>query len=209
MSTKTAVNADEKAETIVASNAKVVTLIVAMVQGVISAVSRKVLLAEGIKAEADREGYDKKTASQMVAASWLTAFKMNEKPEAEQKAFALKSRPDVSKVMALAFPDKPKELQKALAHNKALKDAPKQDRIGENNLLRIARGELTFNDAVNAKADKKKEKNAGGLDAVTTPMERWTNSVIGIIKMHHIGEKGKLTKDEAVSAFQAQIDLIK
>lgn len=215
MATKTETKTD--VAVIVNSNAKVVTLIIAVVEATIGAISRKRQLAEGIRSEADREGYDRKQASQMVAASYQTAFKLDEPQfkgqtpaelEAAQKAFALKSRPDVSKVLALAYPEKSAELKKAYAHNDKLKNAPKQDRIGENNLLRIARGEITCAEALATK-QANKEKTSSKLDSVSTPAERWANSVKGIILMHHIGQKGKLTKDEAMSAIQAQFDLIK
>lgn len=203
MATKTEVTAT--ATVTVAASTKVAALIVAVVQAVIGAVNKKRALSEGVRLEADRLGLDRKQASQMVALSYVEAYDMAKAPEAQLNAFNLKMRPDVSKVIALAFPDKPKELQLANAHNDKLpKGSPKHNRIGENNLLRIARGEITCAEALATKAASKTP--ASGLDTVTTPIERFANSIKGILAMHKVGDKGKVTADEATEAFNTTLD---
>lgn len=198
-------------EAVVEASTKIVALIITLEKAKASYISKKRALAEGIKSEAARQAYDRKQANAMAVASWFAAFNIDMADEKAVEAFGKKSRPDIAKIMSMAFPSDvkaEKELNRAYLLNDKLKDAPKQERIGENNLLRIARGEVTVDELLKVKAEKKKEKTST-LDSTTTPVERWTNSVIGIIKMHHVGEKGKITKNEALSAFQAQLDLIK
>jgi hypothetical protein len=190
------------AEVTVSANVKVAALIVAVVSAGVKHLSAKRQLAEGIRAEADRQGYDKKQASQMVALSYVSAYKMEGETDAKRASFLLRIRPDVSKVIALAYPAKAAELQAAYAFNDKLKDAPKSERIGENTLLEIARGNMTAKQAINGKAAK---KAASKLDAVTTPAERFKNSVAGILAMHGVGKDGKLTADEARNLFIEQL----
>lgn len=195
----------EKEVTVTAST-KVAALIVAVVQAVVGAISKKRQLADGVRAEADRQGLDRKQASQMVALSYVAAFKMEKASESELAQFNLKMRPDVSKVIALAFPDKPSELAKAYAHNDKLPaNTPKQNRIGENNLLRIARGEITCAEALATKQASKERKTT--LDNVFTPAQRWANSLAVLFPGHKIGEKGHLSVDEAREGFNVALDL--
>lgn len=202
MSTKT--ETKPAAEVVVAANAKVTACVITVATAAAGTLSKKRILSDTVRAEADREGYDKSQAAKMVAASWLAAFKMDTATEAERAAFSLKSRPDVSKVVTLAYPAKPAELEKAYAHNDKLGvTAPKHNRIGENTLLEIARGNVTFNQAINAKAASKAKS---GLDAVSTPQERFANSIKGILSMHKVGEKGRITGEEAQSIATATIE---
>jgi hypothetical protein len=201
MATATKTETETAAE--VTASAKVVALIVAQVSAAVTTLSKKRQTAEGARAEANRLGLDRKGASQMVALSWLAAFKMDTAPDKERNAFLLKSRPDVSKVIALAYPAKPAELAKAYAHNDKLgATSPKANRIGENNLLEIARGNITCADALSNKARVKVQSK---LDATMTPAERFANSVAGILAMHKIGEKDRLNIDEAKQAFETAI----
>lgn len=191
-----ATTTEVKPEVTVLASAKVTALIVAQVTAAVTTLSKKRATAEGARAEADRLGLDRKGASQMVALSWLAAFKMDAAPEKERNAFLLKSRPDVSKVVALAYPAKPAELAKAYAHNDKLgANVPKANRIGENNLLEIARGNMTCADALNNKARTRPETTT--LDSTFTPAERFANSLAGIVQAHKVGEKDRLTLDEA------------
>lgn len=201
MSTKTIV----AAEVTVSSNAKVTALIVAQISAQVSAFSKKRATAEGIRSEADRLAYDRKQASEMALLSWVAAFNMDKASEADLKRFTLKSRPDVSKVMALAYPDAPKELALAYAHNDKLPaNSPKHNRIGENNLLRIARGEAKTAEVLNAKAEVKRQSS---LDATFTPQERMQNSFAGIFASHKVASKGHISADDTREAFNVALDL--
>jgi hypothetical protein len=192
--TKTETKADAKAST------KVIALIVAVAQATVESVSRKRALAEGIAAEASRNGYDKKQAGQMVSLSYVEAFKMDKATDAERAKFLLKIRPDVSKVLALAFPEKPDQLAAAYAHNDKLGNAPKSQRIGENMLLEIARGNVTAKQAIAGKQPTRQGSNV--LDQNVTPAKRFENSVAGILAMHKIGAQGRLTVEDAREAFE-------
>lgn len=201
MSTKT----ETKAEVTVAASTKVTALIVAQISAQVSAFSKKRQTAEGIRSEADRLGYDRKQASEMALLSWIVAFSMEKADEPTLKRFTLKSRPDVSKVLALAYPDAPSELAKAYAHNDKLPvNSPKHNRIGENNLLRIARGEAKTAEVLNAKAEVKRQSS---LDATFTPQERMQNSFAGIFQSHKVAEKGHISADDTREAFNVALDL--
>lgn len=189
--TKSEVKAEAKA------SAKVVSLIVAVAQTTVESVSRKRALAEGIAAEASRNGYDKKQAGQMVSLSYVEAFKMDKATDAERNKFLLKIRPDVSKVIALAYPAKPEQLAAAYAHNDKLGNGPKAGRIGENMLLEIARGNVTAKQVIAGKQPRK-----SGLDTVTTPAKRFEGSIAGVLAMHKVGSTGRLTPTEATEAFE-------
>lgn len=191
-------------EVTVAASSKVTALIVAQISAAVTAFSKKRQTAEGIRSEADRLGYDRKQASEMALLSWVEAFNMSKASEADLKRFTLKSRPDVSKVLALAYPDKPAELGKAYAHNDKLPaNSPKHNRIGENNLLRIARGEATTAEVLNAKAEVKRQSS---LDATFTPQERFQNSIAGVLASHKVATKGHISSDEATEAFNVALD---
>jgi hypothetical protein len=195
-----ATEAKTKTEVEAKASAKVVGLIIAVAAATIETSSRKRTLAEGIAAEASRNGYDKKQAAQMVSLSYLEAFKMDKATEAERAKFLLKIRPDVSKVLALAYPAKPKELEAAYAHNDKLgANTPKANRIGENMLLEIARGNVTAKQAI---AGKQPKRNTSTLDSAITPAKRFENSVAGILAMHKVGSKDRLTVEEAREAFE-------
>lgn len=195
--TKTEIKAEAKA------SSKVAALIVAIVAAGIETASRKRQLASGIVAEASREGYDKKQASQMVTLSYVEAFKMDKASETDRKRFLDKIRPDVSKVMTLAYPAKPAQLAEAYAFNDKLGTAPKGNRIGENMLLEIARGNITAKQAIAGKAPKKADN---GLDGVFTPTQRFENSIAGVLAMHKIGANGRLSVDDAREAFGRALD---
>lgn len=198
-----ATTTDVKPTVEVSASAKVTALIVAQVSAAVTTLSKKRATAEGARAEADRLGLDRKGASQMVALSWLAAFKMDAAPEKDKNAFLLKSRPDVSKVIALAYPAKPAELAKAYAHNDKLGvSAPKANRIGENNLLEIARGNMSCEDALSNKA---RTRTPSTLDSTLSPAERFANSVAGILAMHKVGEKDRLSIADAKAAFETAI----
>lgn len=195
---------ETKSEVEVKASAKVAALIVAVVSATVETVSRKRQLAEGIVAEASRAGYDKKQASQMVALSYVDAYKMDKATESDRAKFMLKIRPDVSKVITLAYPAKPAELASAYAHNDKLPaNSPKANRIGENTLLEIARGNLTFKQAL---ANKAAKRQASRLDAVLTPVQRFENSVAGILAMHKVGANGRLSIADAKEAFNRALD---
>ena len=174
------------------------------------------LLSEANKLKLDQNG-----ARKLAADSWAVAYRQdaaslkidNEdwtQVQIDQAVaiFAMKSRPDVSKAMRLAYPasDKAKaELEKAYAHNDALPaNTPKAERIGQNTLLEIARGEKSCADALAVKASGKAKKS--GLDSVSTPAERLQGSFKGIFIQHGIGNKGKLTADECREAFNVALD---
>lgn len=200
MATKTAT----KEEVTVSSNAKVIALIVAQINATVSAFSKKRQTAEGIRSEADRLGYDRKQASAMAALCWLDAFNMQKASDEDKAKFTLKSRPDVSKVLALAYPDAPKELQAAYAHNDKLSaNSPKHNRIGENNLLRIARGEVKTAEVLNHKAEVKRQSS---LDATFTPQERMVNSFAGVFQSHKVATKGHINADDTREAFNVALD---
>jgi hypothetical protein len=193
--TKTETKAEAKAST------KVIALIVAVAQATVESVSRKRALAEGIAAEASRNGYDKKQAGQMVSLSYVEAYKMDKASEPERNKFLLKIRPDVSKVLALAYPAKPDQLAAAYSHNDKLGNGAKSQRIGENMLLEIARGNVTAKQAIAGKQPKK-----SGLDTVTTPAKRFESSIAGVLAMHKIGAQGRLTPAEATEAFERALN---
>lgn len=187
------------------ASTKVTQLIVALVTATASVISRKRALAEGVRSEASRMGLDRKGATQMVALSWLDAYGLAKASENERKAFMLKSRPDVSKVITLAFPEKRAaiELQAAFAHNDKLGDkSPKANRIGENLLLEIARGNVTTKQAL---AGKKAKQDNSRLDSILSPSERIKNAFVGVLTTFKVGGKERLSAQEAREAFEAAL----
>lgn len=193
-------------ETVVETSTKVIALIKEQISASVTLISKKRATAEGVRAEADAKGYDKKQASQMVALCWIAAFGMQQAPEDKRQAFLLKSRPDISKVISLAYPAKETELKKAYAHNDKLPAAaPKQERIGENALLEIARGNATFSQTIAVKSHARKPA-ASGIDSVISPEERLTNAFNALFAQFKIGQKGKLTKEETTDIFNDAIE---
>jgi hypothetical protein len=174
--TKTA----EKTE--VKTSAKVVGAIVALITAIATYVSKKRLVSEAIQSEAKRMALDEDGARAMVTASWLEAQGI--KPSAATKEQKDAVRFDVSKVMALAYPADEKaaeNLSKAYAFNDSNAKGKKQSRIGEEKLLQIARGKLTFADA---QAGKQNKQN---LDKTLTPSEKMLAALEGIITSQRVG----------------------
>jgi hypothetical protein len=172
--TKTA----EKTE--VKTSAKVVGAIVALITAIATYISKKRLVAEAIVPEAKRMGLDEDGARAMVTASWLEAQGI--KPSAATKEQKDAVRFDVSKVMALAYPVNEKaaaDLAKAYTFNDNSK-GKKQSRIGEEKLLQIARGKLTF---AEAQAGKQKQN----LDKTQTPSEKMLSALETVITTHRVG----------------------
>lgn len=201
MATKTATI--EKTETVVQASTKVVEAIIAQVKLGVRVVSAKRHTAETVQNEAKRMGLtERKDITKMVAASWLEAHDINDKtPDADRKSAEQQYRPDVSKIMTLAYPEKKAatELEKAYAFNDKLKDAPKQQRIGENKLLEIARGNVSFAQIGAAKTPTK--RTTDGLDSVSTKENRFSASASNICQIHKIGSKDRLTAQEAIALF--------
>lgn len=111
-------------------------------------------LAQVIQAEASRLGYDKKQARQMVVLSWRESAGFKSTDQAEITAFDQKYSTYISKVMTLAYPKSPEavaEYAKVVAFND--KAGSKKDRIGANTQLEVARGNITFEQALAGKAD--------------------------------------------------------
>lgn len=154
MSTKT----EAKSEVIVKTSAKVVAAIKAQVIVEAQALGKVAFTAKTIRQEADRLGYDEKQARQMTTLAWREA-KGFKGTEDQTKDFDLRCRPDVSKVIALAFPvaTHEKDTQKAMAFNEKLGDQ-KHGRISSGKMLSIARGNLTYEDALAGKSAQKTAK---------------------------------------------------
>lgn len=202
---KTATSVNTETEVQVTTSTKVIAAIIAQVAAVAQAISKKRFTAQTVRAEANRLGYDKKQAHKMVTLCWFEAHGMQTKTEQEKADFLTRSRPDVSKVIALAFPEKQQELDRAYAHNDKLGEkSPKQNRIGENNLLKIARGETTVNEVLQIKAHNRAKKSSN-LDSVLTPQERFSNSIKAQLELHKIGQKNAVTEDEARELFEAAL----
>lgn len=201
----TATKTDEKTETQVKASAKVVAAIVALIAASATVISRKRQVAEAITSEAKREGLDESGARKMATASWLEAKGI--KADAATKEQKDQVKFDVSKVMALAYPTKPAELKAAYAYNDANANSPKQQRIGENTLLEIARGNLTTKQAIAGKAPKRAAgRNGGGLDKVLSPSERMQNAFAGVFANFKVGAKDRPTVEDAREAFNKAVD---
>lgn len=169
-------------KTQVKTSAKVVGAIVALITAIATYVSKKRLVAEAIVSEAKRMGLDEDQSRAMVTASWLEALGI--KPSEATKEQKDSVRFDVSKVMALAYPADDKasaDLAKAYAFNDTNAKGKKQSRIGEEKLLQIARGKLTFADV---QAGKQQKQN---LDKAQTPSEKMLAALEGIITTHRVG----------------------
>lgn len=186
---------EEKATVIVVVSAKVVEAIKNQLEAQTIATSRKVQTAQAVTAEAARLGYDKSQARQMVTLSWRKARGFTSTDEKEIAAFDLSGRPDVSKVMLLAFPDATTapELAKAIAHNE--KNPAKNSRIGENRLFEIARGNQTFADAKAGLPVARPTK-----DPVVSKLpiaDQFGNAIAALRKQFCSGEAGSLSLSAA------------
>lgn len=191
----TTAKTEEKATVIVTVSAKVVEAIKNQLEAQTIATSRKVQTAQAVTSEASRLGYDKAQARQMVTLSWRKARGFTSTDEKEIAAFDLSGRPDVSKVMLLAFPDATTapQLALAIAHNE--KNPSKVARIGENRLLEIARGNQTFADAKAGKAIVRSVKDA---PASKLPIaDQFGNAIAALRKQFCDGEKGSLSLGKA------------
>lgn len=140
-----------KADAVV--SAKVVSEIMEIISATEKVGSATLSAVKVIRSEAKRLGYDEKQTRQMVTLSYRKAKSLPATADEETvKAFDLRHRPDVSKLMGIAFPDEKhtSEVNKAIAHDEA-KGTAKHGRIGTSKLLQIARGNLTVADALAGK----------------------------------------------------------
>jgi hypothetical protein len=192
---------ETKTETkpVVSTSAKVVGAIVALLTAAQTVISRKRAVAETVQSEAKRMGLDESQTRAMVTASWLEAQGIKLDAATKEQKDAVKF--DVSKVMALAYPNKPAELKAAFAHNDANATSAKQARIGENTLLEIARGNLTAKQAIAGKAPKRNAGKTGKLDKVLSVGERMQNSFAGVFASFKVGAKDRPTVEETKDAF--------
>jgi len=187
----------EKTETNVESSAKCVAMIQRIDKGTAEVASFKIQLAKLALDEAARCGYTTENeVRKMLALSWRDARGFKSSDETLQAAFDQSARPDVSKIMRLAYPVEgaEKELEKAIAHNE--KVGASRGRIGENRLLEVARGNLSYADAKAGKAKERKPRESA-LDSTVPPAERFHNAVAGLIAQY----KGKLTIVEIEKIF--------
>ena len=173
---KTATQAEVKV------SAKVVAAIKAQIEAQTIATSRKVQTAQTLVSEAKRMGLDKTGARSMLVKAWREAKGFASKDETAIAVFDLNARPDVSKVMALAFPEgvAATELAKAIKHNET--NVSKASRIGENRLLEIARGNQTFDDAKNGKPVLRVAKDAP--DSKLPAADRFGNAIAALRKQY-------------------------
>jgi hypothetical protein len=193
MATQT--NTEAKASVAVTVTPKLLTALSEYVSAQTSLTGKFNALAETLRAEANRQGLDRDGANKLAQAAWIEFHKL---PSTEP--LPMKYRPDVSKVLTLAYPAKPaaeKELRAAQDHNK--KAGATAARIGVNTLLEIARGNITVKQALNGKAASKRSKS--GLDTVSTPQERFAASVKGMLETHRVGTKNRVSADEAAKIF--------
>jgi hypothetical protein len=183
------------------ASAKVIAAITALILAASTVLSRKRQVAEAIASEAKREGLDENGARKMATASWLEAkgIAADKATKAERDSVKF----DVSKVMTLAYPDKPDQLKAAYAFNDANADKPKQARIGENDLLEIARGNLTAKQAIAGKAPKRPagKNGSGNLDKVLSPSERMQNAFAGVFSNFKVGAKDRPSVEDTREAF--------
>jgi hypothetical protein len=182
-----------KTEVNVESNAKCVALIARILKHEVEGESLKLQLAKLALDEGKRQGFDKEQIKTMIVLSWREARGFKSKAENEIRAFDFEQRSSVSKIMALAYPantSAASDLEKAIAHNS--KVGVKRDRIGENRLLDITRGKLTFDDAIagksieRAKAAKKEQKasfTAEAENVKVSPSVRFTNALNAVCDM--------------------------
>jgi len=203
MATSTQVEANSKpiAEAIIEAAPKVTTAISALTCAENVVADRVITLAETIKSESKKNKYSKKDAIAMVFASWVVSHGMEDATPAEKKAFIDGKRPVVARIIGLAFCEGKQrtEVDKAKAINAKLPaNAPTSERIGVNNLYELARGNTTVAQII-AKRVAKKAAKKSALDTVSTPSSRWIATLKGACESHKLGEKGRLTEDEAIA----------
>lgn len=159
--TKTATKAAAKAATVAAV---IVTAIAKAVDGLRDWKEKKAeasaafdSVAQIIKAEVLKLKYDQKQAQQATFLTLQEAYNF-EGNEKELETFRKRYLPEVSKIMRLAFPKTPaaeKQLEVAREHNQ---DADYHERINENDMLEIARGNKTAKQVIEHKSAKKSAK---------------------------------------------------
>ena len=187
----------EKTESTVEASAKCVALIQRIDKNSAEGASLKIQLSQVAIAEASRCGYDENETRKMLALSWREARGFKSSDETLQASFDQMSRPDVSKIMRLAYPVeeatidgkavKPaSELKQAISHNE--KAGASRSRIGENKLLEIARGNLSFADAKAGKAKIRAARTSGPVTGAGAPSasEQFHNAVAGLIGQYKV-----------------------
>jgi len=198
----------EKTETNVEASAKCVSMIQRIDKNSAEGASLKIQLANLALSEASRCGYTEESeVRKMLALSWREARGFKSSDETLQNLFDQQSRPDVSKIMRLAYPVKTaviegktvepaKELEKAVSHNE--KVGARRDRIGENSLLNIARGNISFQDAKTGKAKQRAARSSGPVTGAGAPpiADQFHNEVAGLI-----GKYKALSIDEIEKIF--------
>lgn len=169
-----------KVEVSAVSSAKVVTAIAAIVAADAQVANATIAAVRTIRSEANRMNYDAKQARLMVTLSYRLAQGFTSKDETEISTFDAKYRPNVSRLMGIAFPEKEREsaVNAALAHDEKLGNQ-KHGRIGTNKLLEISRGNLSFADAKAGKAPTRTPSGNGPKvqDLSATALE---NALAGI-----------------------------
>lgn len=199
-------------------NAKVVSAIKAQLEAQTIATSKKVITAQTVVSEAKRCGYDKEQARKMLVLSWREARGFHSKDEKEIALFDLSARPDVSKVMSLAYPDDTtviagktaaQHLAAAIKHNE--KNPAKATRIGENRLLEIARGNQSFEDAVAGKAITRAPRGKQAAVEKLPPADQVGTAIAGLYQKFCQSKDGNpalMTYAKFRSAVEAQFERI-
>lgn len=178
MSTETKTEA--KQEVVVKTSAKVVAAIVAQLSAEVTALGKQAETGRTIRMEAKRMNYDEKQARMMATLCWREAKGFKSKDEEQIKDFDLRARPDVSKAMAIAFPVETHraDTDKALAHNEKL--GTKHGRISSSKVLDIARGKLSFADALAGKSATGNGKPPEPSKPIILTEETLENELAGI-----------------------------
>jgi hypothetical protein len=187
---------ETKTKTEAVASAKVAEAIRALADAKIVAEGKVLTTVRTTQSEAKRLGYDKDTARQMVVLSWRRALNLSDKADEETiAAFDKTNRPDVSKIMLLAFPDDSVrgEIEKVLAHNE--KHPAKNQRVGVNRLYEVARGNQKAAEAIAHKPLTRVVK-----DPVVSKLpvsKQFGNAIAALRKQFCNGEKGSLALSEA------------
>lgn len=178
MSTET--KTEEKTAVIVKTSAKVIAAITAQISAEVTALGKQAQTGQTIRLEAKRMNYDEKQARQMATLCWREAKGFKSKDEQEIKDFDLRNRPDVSKAIAIAFPvaTHRADTDKALAHNE--KVGGKHGRISSSKVLDIARGKLTYEDALAGKSASGNGKTPEPKKEIPLTAETLENELAGI-----------------------------